>query len=216
MSTPRLSVHGPAPHRVAAALALCALAVPAWAHHGMDGATPRTLEQGLVSGLAHPVIGLDHLAFLVVAILLVLALKGAARWVVPLVFVAGTVAGTALHLGATNIPMSETLVAASIVVAGGLLIAGRVPGAPALATLFAVCGVLHGYAYGESIIGAEATPLAAYLAGFAMIQYAIIAGGAAALEAVAGRSPRLAATLHKLGNGLALLAGALFLATSLA
>lgn len=216
MSIARLSIHGPAPHRVAAALALCALAIPAWAHHGMDGATPRTLEQGLVSGLAHPVIGLDHLAFLVVAILLALTLKGAARWTVPLVFVAGTVAGTALHLGSTNIPMSETLVAASVVVAGALLFAGRVPGAPALAALFAVAGVLHGYAYGESIIGAETTPLAAYLAGFAVIQYAIITGGAYALEAIAGRSPPLAATLRKLGNGLALLTGALFLATSLA
>ena len=33
----------------------------------MDGETPTTLYEGLVSGLAHPVIGLDHLAFIVAA-----------------------------------------------------------------------------------------------------------------------------------------------------
>lgn len=35
------------------------------AHHLMDGALPATPWQGLLSGLAHPVVGLDHLAALV-------------------------------------------------------------------------------------------------------------------------------------------------------
>ncbi|PKO63289.1 MAG: urease accessory protein UreJ, partial [Betaproteobacteria bacterium HGW-Betaproteobacteria-17] len=35
----------------------------ALAHHPMGGMTPQTLSQGLLSGLGHPVIGLDHLAF---------------------------------------------------------------------------------------------------------------------------------------------------------
>ena len=33
----------------------------------MDGELPASLGQGLLSGLAHPVIGLDHLAFIVAA-----------------------------------------------------------------------------------------------------------------------------------------------------
>lgn len=38
-----------------------ALARPALAHHAMGNTTPNTFAEGLVSGLAHPIIGLDHL-----------------------------------------------------------------------------------------------------------------------------------------------------------
>ncbi len=61
-------------------LATLALLAPAtaFAHHGMDGETPATLTQGLVSGLAHPVIGLDHLAF-VLALAWLLSRQGVGR-----------------------------------------------------------------------------------------------------------------------------------------
>jgi urease accessory protein len=39
-------------------------AAPVFAHHMMGGRTPATFMEGLLSGLAHPVIGLDHFAFL--------------------------------------------------------------------------------------------------------------------------------------------------------
>ena len=39
----------------------------ALAHHGIDGRTPTTFAEGLISGLAHPVLGLDHLVFLLAA-----------------------------------------------------------------------------------------------------------------------------------------------------
>src|SRR4051794_14567406 len=48
-------------------LALLAAAVPAHAHHFMGGALPQTWLEGLLSGLGHPVIGLDHAAFIVAA-----------------------------------------------------------------------------------------------------------------------------------------------------
>ena len=38
---------------------------PAFAHHAMDGQMPTSFAQGLLSGLAHPVIGPDHLAFII-------------------------------------------------------------------------------------------------------------------------------------------------------
>ena len=54
-------------HRVAflAFAALVLTAVPASAHHIMGGEMPSTFGQGLLSGLGHPVIGPDHLAFLI-------------------------------------------------------------------------------------------------------------------------------------------------------
>ena len=49
----------------AAALSMIALITPAFAHHPMGGATPSTFTEGLLSGLGHPIIGLDHLAFVI-------------------------------------------------------------------------------------------------------------------------------------------------------
>lgn len=189
---------------------------PAFAHHAMGGATPQTFAQGFLSGLAHPVIGLDHLAFLVVAMLLACALKGTARYLVPLVFIGATIGGTVLHLGAANIPMSETLVALSVVIVGVLALTRRYPGALALSAIFAVSGILHGYAYGESIVGAENTPLLAYLAGFAAIQYAIIVGGVLGLDKLAAHSEKTRMIGTRFSSAIALLTGGLFLALSLA
>jgi urease accessory protein len=39
--------------------------------------------------------------------------------------------------------------------------------------LAAIAGLFHGYAYGEAIVGAQMTPLVAYLLGFTLIQYVV-------------------------------------------
>lgn len=190
---------------------LLAASTPAFAHHPMGGATPETLSQGLLSGFGHPIIGLDHLAFLVVAMLLTCALRGASRFLVPLAFIGATIGGTVLHLGAASIPMSEMLVALSVVVGGVLVLTRRYPGAFALSAIFAVSGVLHGYAYGESIIGAEATPLVAYLIGFATIQYVLIVGGALGFGKLAAYSERARLVAARVTGLAAFATGALFL-----
>ena len=43
--------------------------------------------------------------------------------------------------------------------------------------MFALSGIAHGYAYGEAIVGAEPTPLVAYLVGFTLVQLAIVSAG---------------------------------------
>src|SRR6266705_841511 len=52
---------------VVAATSLAVRPRIAWAHHFMGGGPPETFAQGLLSGLGHPVIGLDHAAFIVAA-----------------------------------------------------------------------------------------------------------------------------------------------------
>src|SRR5712671_6319681 len=104
------------------------MADPAFAHHVMGGRLPATFGEGLLSGLGHPVIGIDHLAFLVAV-------------------------GVAVGVAGLNLMM------------------------PALwAGLLAAAGLVHGYAYGESIFGAETSPLAAYLIGLVVIQSALAIG----------------------------------------
>jgi urease accessory protein len=63
---------------------------------------------------------------------------------------------------------------AAFLVQSGILLAGTSRLNPfLLAGTATAAGIFHGYAYGESIIGAEMTPLLAYLAGFALIQLII-------------------------------------------
>ena len=137
----------------------------------MGNDLPGTFIEGLLSGLGHPLIGVDHLAFIVAAGFF-LALIPRGLWGVA-ALVAGALGGAALHLAGIDLPGSEAAVALSVVVIGALVIVGkRIEFHWAMAGL-AIAGLLHGYAYAESIIGAEPTPLAAYLAGFSLIQYAV-------------------------------------------
>jgi urease accessory protein len=195
---------------------LMLLSSAAFAHHPMDGMTPETFTQGLLSGLGHPIIGLDHFAFIVLAMFLAATVRGWSRPLVPLAFVAATVAGTVVHLGAANIPMVETLVALSVIVAGVLALVRQQWGALALAGVFAISGIFHGYAYGETVVGAEATPILAYLAGFALIQYALILGGVWTLDRLASRSATLRLLAARIGAVAAVATGTVFLALSFA
>ena len=156
---------------VTVATGLAHVTSPAFAHHVMDGALPGNFGEGLLSGLGHPIIGLDHLAF-VVAVGLAAAAFGR-NFLVPLVFVAATLGGTVIHLNAMDLPAVEMVIALTVVAAGGLLIVGRPMRVAVWLVLFAIAGFFHGYAYGESIVGAEPEPLIAYLIGFAAIQYGI-------------------------------------------
>jgi len=181
----------------AAAASLAFMAGPAMAHHAMGGAMPGTFSQGLLSGIGHPVIGFDHLAFIVGVGIASAFLK--MRYVLPLAFVGATLAGCLLIL-ATGItmPMHEVVIAASVALIGVLVMSGKTLEPRMLASLFAVAGLFHGAAYATSIVGAESTPLVAYLAGFSLVQFAIAVGaGWVAREFVRATSslamqPRLA------------------------
>lgn len=143
----------------------------AYAHHLMEGRVPSTLFEGFASGLAHPVIGLDHLAF-VIAVGLLSAIMTNRRWLTPSVFIGANVAGVVVHMLSVDLPLAEEIIALSVV-AGGALLLVRNLNIPAVLALAGFAGLFHGYAYGESIIGAEPAPLIAYLTGFAAVQWGI-------------------------------------------
>jgi urease accessory protein len=156
---------------VAVAAAIAALPFPASAHHFMDAGLPQTFAQGFLSGLAHPVIGLDHAAFIVGAGFF-LALVERGMWGV-LALIGGSLLGAALHLLGFGLPWGEVGVALSVILIGGLVMARRRIEISRLSAGLALAGVLHGYAYAETIFGAEAAPLAAYLIGFSLVQLGI-------------------------------------------
>jgi len=151
--------------------ALLALPRLAWAHHFMGEQLPQTLTQGFLSGLGHPVIGVDHAAFIIAAGFL-LAPIGRGMWGV-LALILGSLLGAALHLAGFSLPAGEVAVALSVILAGGLVMSGRAIPLSWMAGGLALAGLLHGHAYAESIFGAEPTPLIAYLAGFCLVQLGI-------------------------------------------
>ncbi len=170
-----MAIHRSHAIRVACAGALVlAGSGPALAHHAMGGQLPQTFGQGLLSGLGHPIIGVDHFAF-VVALGIAAALAGR-LWTLSLLFVAGTLAGCLVHLAGVTLPVAELVIAATVLLLGAIIATNRELPAIMLAFLFGGAGIFHGWAYGESIFGAEQTSLIAYLAGFALIQLAVSVG----------------------------------------
>lgn len=147
---------------------------PVLAHHPNDGQIPSTFIEGFMSGLGHPVIGIDHLVF-VVAIGLLAALSNKLGILIPLAFVTTTAIGTGIHLQSVNLPAVELIIAASVLVVGVLLAQENRSNLPLLTVIGAIAGIFHGYAYGESIAGAETTAIGAYLLGFCGIQLGISA-----------------------------------------
>lgn len=187
-----------------AGLFIVASAASALAHHPMGGDVPGTFVQGLLSGLGHPVIGLDHLAAIVgVGLLAGLARHG----IVPVVaFSAAVILGVAIHLRGVGLPGGELLVGLTTLLIGVLVIVR--PGMPLALTaaLFALAGLVHGHALGESVVGAEPTPVAAYLIGLFFVQTAIgIAACQAALYLMARRKPTFGLSLA--GGVVALVGG---------
>ena len=157
-----------------AAIASATLTTPAFAHHMMDGKTPTTFADGLLSGLAHPVIGPDHLGFL--------AAIGLAAAIVPgglgliLAFVAASTAGVLAHVAAIDVPYAEALVAASVIAGGVLVAVGKQASAKVWLSLAVLAGLVHGYAFGESIVGADRAVLGSYLLGLAIVSTAVAIG----------------------------------------
>ena len=154
-------------------------ATPALAHHPLGGRLPANFFEGMMSGFGHPIIGFDHLAFVIASGLLAV---GIARGIlIPIAFVIATGIGAGIHLQAIDLPIPEIIIAASVVLFGVLLVIRQnqklvINNTLLLSGLAALAGIFHGHAYGEGIFGAEPTPLVAYLIGFTVIQLAISLG----------------------------------------
>ncbi len=175
-----------------------AFATPALAHHPLAGAPMETFAHGVFSGIGHPILGFDHM-FFIIAVGVAAALVGRLS-TAPLGYLAGMLGGVALVTAGVALPAVEVMIAASLVVLGGLIASGASLRAMPVMALFAAAGLFHGWAFGGTIVGQEggmgASVLAGYLLGLVAVQYAVayVAGallgkGTAAVESF---RPRLA------------------------
>jgi urease accessory protein len=134
----------------------------------------------------------------------------------PLLFVAGSVLGCFIHIQGFALPWPEPTIGLTVAAAAAIVATrSRIPIVP-LVLLFSIAGVFHGYAYGESIVGAETTPLSAYVIGFGVIQYLVAVGSGALLRFIVGRDDVSERMLMRLsGGGIALVAVLAFVSLAL-
>ncbi len=154
---------------------------PVLAHHVADlGALRPTVLNGVLSGLAHPVLGPDHLLFLLA--LSLVGLQRRLRWSLGLLVVG--LLGSATGLIWPGLPGAEALVAATLVVEA-LVLLRRLP---ALALLPAMA--LHGYVLSGPVFGWTTMPLTAYGTGLLLSQGSLLLMALVVLRpAVARLSP---------------------------
>jgi len=152
---------------------LAILPLNAFAHHPMGGETPQNFIQGFLSGIGHPIIELDHFLFVIGFAALVAV--GSRHTIAHLtIFLTTAAAGTVARFVQPELGFLEAAVFASIALVGTLLLAHKLDRLPHLWFIAPIGGAIHGYAYGGAIVGAESTPIFAYLAGFSIVQAALM------------------------------------------
>ncbi|MDA9868191.1 hydrogenase/urease accessory protein [Synechococcus sp. SYN20] len=172
---------------------LLTFAGPAVAHHPFamaEGGDMNAL-QGLISGIGHPLLGPDHLLFLLAIGLI--GLRRPVAWVLPLLAFAlgGAVLTQIFPLPSSLAPAAEVLVSLTLAVEG-LIALNIIPAG----ILLPVIG-LHGYLLGGAIVGAESTPLFTYFLGLLIAQGALLLAVSLAskrlLDALGAEGKRVAA-----------------------
>ena len=185
-----------------AGLAGLSLFSPAHAHHpfGMGDSTDLSALQGLLSGIGHPLLGPDHLLFL-----LAIALIGLPRprtWVLPLLAagIGGSVLSQFIPLPDAVAPWAEALVSLTLA-AEGLMALFAIP-----SSLLLPLVALHGFLLGSTIVGAEPTPLFTYFLGLLIGQGALLlvvtSWSQSLLERIGAQGQRLGAGIW-MGIGMA-------------
>lgn len=183
-------------------LVAVSLFTPAYAHHpfGMGDSTELTAWQGLLSGIGHPLLGPDHLLFLLA--IAFIGLRQPRAWVIPLLAVGlgGSLLSQFIPLPDAIAPWAEALVSLSLAAEG--LIALTVA---STAWLLPLIGI-HGFLLGSTIVGAEPTPLLTYFLGLLLGQGALLlivtSWSKALLERLGSQGQRLGAGIW-IGIGLA-------------
>ncbi|MGQ2907864.1 MAG: HupE/UreJ family protein [Aliihoeflea sp.] len=158
------------PTRFFATLVFMAAATPALAHPGHASEA----DHSFLSGLLHPITGLDHILAMVAVGLWAASLGGRSILLVPAGFAGFMAAGFALAVAGVPLPYVEPMILGSVVVLGLLVAAAiRLPAVPA-ALLVGLFATFHGHAHGSEM--GEASALT-YGAGFLIATIALHAAG---------------------------------------
>lgn len=142
-------------------ISLALAAPPAQAHHFIElSGLPPSPQTGFLSGLAHPILGPDHLLFL--CSLSLVGLHQRSRWMLALL--ATGLLGSGVGLLLPGLPLAQAAVAFSLVVVALVCLRHW----PKVLLLPAIG--LHGYVLSHTVLGWNQAPVAFYGLGLAVSQ----------------------------------------------
>jgi urease accessory protein len=172
----------------------------AFAHTGFH------FESGFASGLAHPLLGIDHVLAMIGVGILAWQIGGRALWAMPAAFLAMMAAGGLAGFAAFDMPFVELGIALSIVAVGAAIAVRQTLPTALAACLVGFFAMFHGFAHGAEVPG-DAGALG-YMAGF------LVASGALHVAGLGvGRfAARLRPTALRFGGAAIALAGLAFVA----
>ncbi len=192
-------------HRLLALLMLALLAMPAWAHEQSGQAA------GFITGVLHPLSGLDHVLAMVAVGLWGAQLGAPAIWLLPVTFPLVMAVGGFFGLLGVPLPGVEVGIAASAILLGAMVATESRPPLWLAALLVAFFAVFHGHAHGTELPAGESGLL--YSVGFVVATGGLHASGIAVGLVHRWRSGRIA--LRGAGAVVSM-AGLLFLWRALA
>lgn len=139
---------------------LAALTTAAQAH--TEGASG--IGGGLLAGMLHPLLGLDHLVAMLAVGLWGAFLGAPAIWLLPVVFPLVMAFGGVLGMAQVALPSVEVGIAVSGIVLGLMVALAARPPLPVAAVIVGAFAVFHGHAHGAEL--PSAANALAYSAGF--------------------------------------------------
>lgn len=178
----------------AALAALLAYPMLAGAHIGQGD-----IGGGFISGIAHPVFGLDHVVAMVAVGIWGAQLGAPAIWVLPVTFPLVMAFGGVLGGLGIPIPGIEVGIAASAIALGGMILFAARPPLWMAAVLVGIFAIFHGHAHGAEL--PESANAIAYAVGFV-----VATGSLHALGIVIGIANRWRQGARALRAGGALIA----------
>jgi urease accessory protein len=147
------------------------LALPAWAHEQAGQAA------GFVTGMLHPVSGLDHVLAMVAVGLWGAQLGAPAIWLLPVTFPLVMAFGGFLGLLGVPLPGVEVGIAASAILLGAMVATQSRPPLWMAAAAVAFFAIFHGHAHGTELPAGESGLL--YSIGFVVVTGCLHATGIA-------------------------------------
>lgn len=144
---------------------------PAWAHEQAGQAA------GFVTGMLHPVSGLDHVLAMVAVGLWGAQLGAPALWLLPVTFPLVMAFGGFLGLLGVPLPGVETGIALSAILLGTMVATQSRPPLWLAATVVGFFAIFHGHAHGTELPAGESGLL--YSIGFVIVTGALHATGIA-------------------------------------
>ena len=148
--------------KILASLITLGFSGAAAAHHPLNGMPMETFGHGVLSGIGHPLLGSDHLAFIILVGLVSFAFIGRKRFTVPAVFAGGSLVGLIAGYAGLAGSFVEPGVMLSILLLGVCVASGWAKKLSFRSLLATIClsGGLHGIAFSGALIGVETTSVA--------------------------------------------------------